>query len=760
MRICVAEKPSIAKSVTQILSNNSYSTSDGWKWCKNFKFEIKSVPVIMTSVTGHVLDIEFQDSSLKRWESCSPITLMDASIKKSVNKDMLGISRNLESLSRYCTELIILTDNDREGEYIGWEIVHIMTQTKSIPVKRMRFSVVQPSDIWNAYNNLGVIDNLQVQAVDCRMELDLRIGAAFTRHLSLSLKRFTPENKFISYGSCQFPTLGFVVKRYKERNEFVSEMFYFISIKVFKNNISHIFSWQRKHLFSRCIVDAIYEHLLNKVALIAFVQKKPTSKWAPLPLTTVEMQKCGSRLLHISSAKIMKIAEGLYQKGIISYPRTETDQFQKNFNLKDLIKKQVSDSNYRDFANELLNTDLYRFPRCGNHNDKAHPPIHPTSNGSNLNGDDRRVFDFITRRFLACCSKDATGNSTTIHLSIEDEVFTASGLQILQRNYLRIYPFDTWKSVEVAEFTNGELVKEYSCTNGTGKTAAPQFLTEADLIGLMDKHGIGTDATMHDHISKIFTREYVMYNNKFIIPTSLGLALVEGLDAIPTSNSMPLLSEPELRAEMEKNLAEICTGSKPKSAVLVAMISKYKNVYNCMNQIDDLIQSIFQANIVQTINSNIENFDMETAGETTDSTRRKNNRNSNYFLADNINTNTESTRPNDFTKKNKVAKASAPNANYFSNNSYPKSEIRCDCGLIASEKKCQNGTNKNRVYYTCTKATKCKFFKWQDAENNHQAKNLTISGSNFKCFLCDDASHMANACPSKNKRSIKHKKFK
>ena len=124
----------------------------------------------------------------------------------------------------------------------------------------------------------------------------------------------------------------------------------------------------------------------------------------------------------------------MYNQGIISYPRTETDSFEDNFQLLPLIEAQVNDPRWGQYASEyvsLLNFRLingkFKKPRKGKNNDKAHPPIHPVRGATNLEGDDKRVFEFVTRRFLACCSNAAKGQSTNVSLDIAKEVFTTSG---------------------------------------------------------------------------------------------------------------------------------------------------------------------------------------------------------------------------------------------------------------------------------------------------------------------------------------------
>ena len=138
-------------------------------------------------------------------------------------------------------------------------------------------------------------------------------------------------------------------------------------------------------------------------------------------------------------------------------------------------------------AHSLRNGGFER-PRNGRKNDKAHPPIHPTGH-ANLAGDDKRVYDYITRRFLASCSRNATGSQTTVDISIADESFSASGLVILQRNYLDVFPYDKWEGNYLPDFQVGERFEPSSIDVRDGHTTAPNLLTEADLVALMDRNG-------------------------------------------------------------------------------------------------------------------------------------------------------------------------------------------------------------------------------------------------------------------------------
>lgn len=130
-----------------------------------------------------------------------------------------------------CQGLIIWTDCDREGENIGFEIIDVCKAIKpNIKIYRAKFSEITATGIKRALNNLGEPDERQSQAVDVRAELDLRIGAAFTRFQTLRYQQMFPTHvehgDLVSYGSCQIPTLGFVVRRFNEVEKFIPQPFW------------------------------------------------------------------------------------------------------------------------------------------------------------------------------------------------------------------------------------------------------------------------------------------------------------------------------------------------------------------------------------------------------------------------------------------------------------------------------------------------------------------------------------------------------
>ncbi|KAK3379381.1 DNA topoisomerase [Lasiosphaeria ovina] len=666
--LCVAEKPSISKAVATHLSGGQFRTSPTRNtYIKNYEFDFNFGPpwgscsVTMTAVSGHLTHAEFPPE-FSKWDWPPPDRLFHAPVLTKVADQSKDIAKNIEDKAKYARALFIWTDCDREGEHIGGEIRDAALKgNPRIEIKRARFSNVERSHILTAAQRLVDLDDKQVDAVSARTELDLRIGAAFTRFLTKTLRNLGGplSELIISYGSCQFPTLGFVVDRYFRVKNFVPETFWAIKVVHEREGIKVNFNWSRHRLFDRMSVIILYERCLEaKKAKVASSREKPTKKWKPLPLTTVEFQKMATRFLRMTGQEAMTVAEKLYNGGFISYPRTETDRFDKAMNLRALVQKQTQDNRqdhpwgWGEFA-QSLDDGAFQQPRQGRHDDKAHPPIHPiiyAAKSAFSNDNEKKVYELVVRRFLACCSEDAKGVATDIEILYGDETFVAHGVIVLERNFLDVYPYEKWTGTAMLpKFTVGEQFEPTEAMIAEGKTSPPGYLTEADLIALMDANGIGTDATMAQHIEKIQERQYVTTVErsgraadqdadddagdppparggrggrggrgsrgrgrggrgggsggqgggvKEFIPTSLGVALIEGFDRMHFDTS---LGKPFLRKEMELQMRAICEGTSSKREFLEQNVAKFRNVYDQSNHEIHILKAVSCPKYVSTI---------------------------------------------------------------------------------------------------------------------------------------------------------------
>ncbi|XP_019852489.1 PREDICTED: DNA topoisomerase 3-alpha-like isoform X3 [Amphimedon queenslandica] len=579
----VAEKNDAAKELAKVMSGRrGFQRREGFsKFNKIYEFNLhilgREHQMVMTSVSGHLMQLDFIQI-YRNWQNCAPIKLFDAQVEKSVQPDFIPIKRTIQREIRGCQDVILWTDGDREGEDIAQEIVDVCFEVRQrLRIHRARFSEITPQSITRACTNLTVLDKRMVDAVEARQELDLRIGCAFTRFQTMRLRKVFPNilsDQLVSYGPCQFPTLGFVVDRYKEIQAFVPETFYKITVTHQASNENVSFNWKRVRLFNHTCCLILYQLCMeNPTARVVDIKSKPKSKWRPCPLDTVELEKLCSRKLRISAKETMKIAEKLYTQGFISYPRTETNIFPESFDLVSLIREQTQDHRWGGFAGNVLSVGPT--PRNGQKTDNAHPPIHPVKYTNSLTGNEQRLYEFVVRHFLACCSKNAEGNETTVEIEIGGERFIAKGLVITARNYLDVYIYDKWADKTLPQYQLNGTFLPSAIEMIEGETNPPSLLQEADLIALMDKHGIGTDATHAEHIETIKTRSYVgVQSDGSFVPGELGIGLVEGYDSMGYQ-----LSKPKLRAELEDKLKRICDGYCTKDDVVREMLDKYKRVF-------------------------------------------------------------------------------------------------------------------------------------------------------------------------------------
>lgn len=609
--LCVAEKNSIAKSVASSLSRKQFRVDDSnFKYVKNYSFQFEfpnlgACDVVMTAVSGHLMTKDI--SSDYGWGKVPPETLFSCPVvTRPSDKNCEKIIKNISNLAKSSDYLMIWTDCDREGEYIGWEILEAAKQGNACfdldNTLRARFSHLEPKHVYHAACNPVKLDKRMIDAVDIRMELDLRTGFCFTRLLTNSFRNIIQSNdqksnnKMVSYGNCQFPTLGFVVDRYKRIKHFKSERYWSIHINIRKNRKKYTLTWDQGHLFDRLQVVALYQNCINENSdkcVVKNIYTKPISKYSPLPLTTVEMQKDCAKFFKMSAKDILNTAESLYTKGFISYPRTETDSFPKNMDFKHFIEMQKQSSEWGQYATSLLDnnnnySNKFRQPRRGKHDDEAHPPIHPVLFVANLTGKERNVYEYIVRRFLAACSLDAKGQTTKINIQWGTETFSISGLVVTERNFLEVYKWGHWETSkkELPQLDVGERINVVDPKIVEGSTTPPEPLTESDLIALMDINGIGTDATIADHIETIIQREYIVKSEKqtgrskkeIILPTVLGYGLADGFSKLEFDNLS--LTKPFMRKDMEADLTNVCQGNKIPQDVVKNTLMIYREAYD------------------------------------------------------------------------------------------------------------------------------------------------------------------------------------
>lgn len=603
--LMVAEKPSLAASLANILSNGKNSSRKGFngacsihEW--NGTFMNSQARLKMTSVCGHVLGVDFI-SKFNNWDRVDPVELFSCPIEKKEAMPKLKMPAFLAAEAKGCDTLVLWLDCDKEGENICFEVMSSVARSMNGNVYsdsvtfRARFSAITEKDIKAAFNNLSHPNENEARSVDARQELDLRIGCAFTRFQTKFFqgKYGDLDASLISYGPCQTPTLGFCVQRHDEIQSFKPETFWSVQVSVRTKDDQEVpLEWERYRSFDKDVANMFLQLVKQETeGRVVSVVSKEKSKPRPPALNTVELMRVASSGLGMGPHHAMQIAERLYTQGYISYPRTETTKYPENFDLVGTLKQQEHSADWGKEVKDILSQGVNR-PKQG-HDAGDHPPITPMKAASRneLDGDAWKLYDYITRHFIGTLAKDCRYLSTTIKIVINGEVFYITGKSLIDPGYTSVMTWHAFgRNETVPELSENDLLPIQGVKLTEHQTSPPDYLTEAELITLMEKHGIGTDASIPVHINNISQRNYVTVTpGRRLKPTTLGIVLVHGYQKIDAQ-----LVLPTMRSAVEEQLNLIALGKANFNDVLKHTIDIFKLKFQYFVKSIDAMDQLFE----------------------------------------------------------------------------------------------------------------------------------------------------------------------
>ncbi|KAJ7297715.1 hypothetical protein O6H91_Y040400 [Diphasiastrum complanatum] len=600
--LMVAEKPSIASSIATFLSSGRAHSRRSFLDVHEFDGTFKGFQVRykVTSVIGHVLSIDFP-SNYQNWDTTDPFSLFQAPTLKSEANPKAHVCKHLQQEGRGSDYLVLWLDCDREGENICFEVMDsvlpMMRKGAGQQVYRARFSAISQKDIVNAMNNLGLPNKNEALAVDARQEIDLKVGVAFTRFQTRYFqgKYGNLDSSVISYGPCQTPTLGFCVERHLQITSFSPEPFW--TVRPHLNKAGHLLQleWERGRLFDREIA-AIFQKMVadSQSVKVANIAKKEEVKSRPNGLNTVNMLKVASSGLGIGPHHAMQVAERLYIQGYISYPRTESTAYPQSFDIRGVLSVHAKNPVWGDYVISLL--------VAGPHHPKAgvdagdHPPITPMQSATEADlggGDAWRLYDFVTRHFLASISADCKFTRTKVSFIGGGETFHCTGSTVIQPGFTAVTPWLSVTENNLPPFAIGESIPLSEVEFYQGRTSPPDYLTESELISLMEKHGIGTDASIPVHINNICERNYAQVQaGRRLVPTTLGITLIRGYQSIDVD-----LCLPEIRQFIEQQITLIGKGQADYAHVvqhaLQEFAAKFSYFVSNIERMDVLFEAQF-----------------------------------------------------------------------------------------------------------------------------------------------------------------------
>ncbi|EQD77880.1 DNA topoisomerase III beta, partial [mine drainage metagenome] len=322
-------------------------------------------------LSGHIIEIDFP-STLKDWKPEILKKLIGSAIEKKIKNKRA--SESLIYTANDSQRIIVATDYDREGELIGVEALEIIKgKNRSLKgeILRAKFSALTGTEIKDAFSEPIQVDYNLSDSAAAREEIDLLWGAVLTRYFSIITGRMGKD--FLSIGRVQTPTLAIIVKRELEIETFVPRPYWVISVEFFKE-IPFRGTLEEGPIFEEDRANKILESIQGKNGIVISFEKKDERIARPPPFSTTDFLREASRI-GVQPGKAMKIAENLYVKGYISYPRTDNTVYQRSIPLKAIAEKFL-ESDFKKEAQLVLSQEKIR-PTRGRTETTDHPPIYP-----------------------------------------------------------------------------------------------------------------------------------------------------------------------------------------------------------------------------------------------------------------------------------------------------------------------------------------------------------------------------------------------
>jgi DNA topoisomerase-1 len=565
LRLVVSEKNLAAKRIAEILAVGK-PTSGKVYTTPVYTFRRDGEDWVSIGLKGHIMEVDFPDehdgAGLKKWSIESLRTLVGAPILKLPAEK--GIIQSLKSLSKKADDVIIATDFDREGELIGADARDIVRSVaKDVPVSRVRFSAITKDEIERAFAEPGEISECLAQAGESRQDIDLVWGATLTRYLTLALQTKTrrPFGDVLSAGRVQTPTLKLIVDREAERDRFVPEDYW--TVKGSFSAGDEAFS--AGHATDRFKSEAAARAVLAAVAAAtrgAVVETKKTRRRVdpPSPFNTTSLMAAAANE-GLTPARTMQVAESLYMSGYISYPRVDNTVYPPSLDLRSILTTLAEVPVYHEHAKRILGSALS--PTRGPKETTDHPPIHPTGAGDpdKLDGQAWKIYNLVSRRFMATLSGPAFIEATRIDIDVSGERFVAKGDTVVQAGFRAVYHYGLKKDDVLPVMAEGDEVAFLGAVMDAKQTQPPARYSAGKLIQEMERLGLGTKATRHDIIQTLSDRKYV--TGEPIEPTCKGITVVTAL-----AEYAERITTPDMTSELDAEMDAIAEGSDTRVRVV------------------------------------------------------------------------------------------------------------------------------------------------------------------------------------------------
>ena len=578
MRLVVAEKPSVARDIANVLGRGRKEkgsiVGDGWS---------------VTWAVGHLAELAPPDAygeEYKRWRLES-LPVLPERFKVKVNaktRDQFAVVKGLMR-SAGVTEVVNACDAGREGELI-FSYLYELSGCKK-PVKRLWISSLTSDAIRQGFASLRDGRGMKPleSAARSRGEADWIVGMNATRAYST---KFGSPGNVLSVGRVQTPTLKLLVDREAEIEDFEPEKFWTVYARFARQGASYDGVWFRdkqNRFKEQEAAEAVAEKVKGGTGTVRKAEKKTASERPPLLHDLTELQRNANSRYGFTAERTLRAAQALYEeRKLVTYPRTSSRYLTQDMvaGLGKRVEAAGALPDLAGFAEKLL--ALPKLPVSKRIVDDAkvtdHHAIVPTNKklSGELPPDEAKVYDLVARRFVAVFFPAARFENTTVVTEVRGETFLSRGRIVLEAGWRALYPdgVSGKKEKEPPVLPPVERGQEWDVSKVAvkeGETKPPPRYSEASLLGAMETagklvedeelrqamkdSGLGTPATRAATIERLLKVGYLVRQGKVLVPTEKGRALIRLLGNSP-------LASPELTASWEERLARMERGAEPR----------------------------------------------------------------------------------------------------------------------------------------------------------------------------------------------------
>ncbi|MBU1657548.1 type I DNA topoisomerase [bacterium] len=479
----------------------------------------------------------------------------------SVAKENAATVKEIKDLAKKCDTVYIATDEDREGEAIGWHIAHAIKQDpQALP--RIVFHEITKTAIHHALENARKIDMDMVNAQQARRLLDRVVGYKLSPLLSSKIQ------KGLSAGRVQSSTLKLVVDREREIRAFIPEEFWTIDTVFNKDIEANLVVHEGVKISKLSIKNkedahSIVSSVKEDVFVIANIETKQRKSSTPPPFMTSTLQQTASSKLGYTPKKTMMVAQNLYEgvktpegtSGVITYMRTDS------LNLAEEAVNAVRDVIGKRFGEKYLPKEPKVYTKKAKGAQEAHEAIRPTMLEFTpeiaekfLKADESKLYRLIYERFMSCQMEDAIFEQQSITFLGKNNEYRATGRKLIFDGFYALTGTED-KDKLLPTLKEGAAIALQSIKPEQHFTEPPSRYSEASLIKKLESEGIGRPSTYAPTVATLSGRTYVTIEKKQIIPTEMAFTVTDILE-----KNFANIVDVSFTANMEEKLDEVAEG--------------------------------------------------------------------------------------------------------------------------------------------------------------------------------------------------------